>query len=757
MPTITDRINKIIDKRKINLEKISSVMQTTQKCCQCVQNFEQLQSQIKQSNNTTAYQNLFQGNPDIIHKILEITPSPFYEIYQKYLAKAKQLTDRFHRDELHISFIGRAGQGKSLVMQNISGLDGHIIPSSDGSDCTGAKSIIINRDVSHTHAEIQFYSQREMIDIVNQYLKSICHSYYEVGSIEDIKHLPIKEIESKSKDHSSTVQALLRHLKKYIEHISDFEYNLGRTITVEESEIESYVAQYKKDQHEIKYFHYLGVKTANIICKFPHLDTGKIVLVDTIGIGATSLGIEAHMLDTVENDSDAVVLMCRPDPFGRNDRMDEIEIISKVSGRISSEYTKEMLFWVLNRVETPSGNNTKQIPEFKEFIQSSGYAIADVLDVNCNSKEDVENNLLVPILTRLAERIEYVDHLLLQTLNTLGEELYAKYEKLCIAIDKVFAHSANEDIKRELASEINATIQTNLLNNLRNLYLQKYNQLRRQPCEKLQIASKQKLKKIFKMIPSKEEMLSLLNQGEINQHNAIEKCTDLIRIKIIDNFTELDDVLTEIVNTMKYEVLSILADKENGKLGTILEVGNNTPDEWITKLINKIDCQKKYPLIYKALDSFRMFSIHVQGFLIYEVRDKLDLIDFSLRKQPPLLNFTLEQKEELAEDITICLRNYIENVYAELEIVLSTLYSIPNRAMFAAIKDLYDRATYSKKDNSFSVTDEWRYLYEDWIHMVWLNQYNSHISMKNVTENWNQMISDLKTYHKKNLFLINTK
>ncbi len=380
-----------------------------------------------------------------------------------------------------------------------------------------------------------------------------------------------------------------------------------------------------------------------------------------------------------------------------------------------------------------------------------------MLDVNCNSKEDVENNLLVPILTRLAERIEYVDHLLLQTLNTLGEELYSEYEKLCIAIDKVFAHSANEDIKRELASEINATIQTNLLNNLRNLYLQKYNQLRRQPCEKLQIASKQKLKKIFKMIPSKEEMLSLLNQGEINQHNAIEKCTDLIRIKIIDNFTELDDVLTEIVNTMKYEVLSILADKENGKLGTILEVGNNTPDEWLTKLINKIDCQKKYPLIYKALDSFRMFSIHVQGFLIYEVRDKLDLIDFSLRKQPPLLNFTLEQKEELAEDITICLRNYIENVYAELEIVLSTLYSIPNRAMFAAIKDLYDRATYSKKDNSFSVTDEWRYLYEDWIHMVWSNQYNSHISMKNVTENWNQMISDLKAYHKKNLFLINTK
>ena len=250
------------------------------------------------------------------------------------------------------------------------------------------------------------------------------------------------------------------------------------------------------------------------------------------------------------------------------------------------------------------------------------------------------------------------------------------------------------------------------------------------------------------MNPPPDEMTEMVKEVREKYNNTI---------KIIDNFTELDDVLTEIVNTMKYEVLSILADKENGKLGTILEVGNNTPDEWLTKLINKIDCQKKYPLIYKALDSFRMFSIHVQGFLIYEVRDKLDLIDFSLRKQPPLLNFTLEQKEELAEDITICLRNYIENVYAELEIVLSTLYSIPNRAMFAAIKDLYDRATYSKKDNSFSVTDEWRYLYEDWIHMVWSNQYNSHISMKNVTENWNQMISDLKAYHKKNLFLINTK
>lgn len=80
---------------------------------------------------------------------------------------------RLSRDRLHISFVGSAGQGKSLVMQNISGLSASVIPSSDGGDCTGAKSIITNSDSDIITAQITFYSKQELLAIVNQYLTEL--------------------------------------------------------------------------------------------------------------------------------------------------------------------------------------------------------------------------------------------------------------------------------------------------------------------------------------------------------------------------------------------------------------------------------------------------------------------------------------------------------------------------------------------------------------------------------------------------------
>ncbi|MBQ6131456.1 MAG: hypothetical protein IJL12_03860 [Selenomonadaceae bacterium] len=53
---------------------------------------------------------------------------------------------------------------------------------------------------------------------------------------------------------------------------------MGTTHEVSERDIEKYVAQYKSDDPSEKYFTYLGVKLANIICKFPEDNAGKIVL-----------------------------------------------------------------------------------------------------------------------------------------------------------------------------------------------------------------------------------------------------------------------------------------------------------------------------------------------------------------------------------------------------------------------------------------------------------------------------------------------
>lgn len=751
MNKISERIDEIITARSSSLAKLKAASETLAQCSETVRLFEKLQAKVSRD---PAYLQLF-GKPEILERIKGVSTAGFHATYQSYRASLAHLTERFARKELHISFIGRAGQGKSLVMQNISGLSGNVIPSAEGADCTGAKSIITNDPAAAaTKARIEFFSQMEMIEIVNTYLANIFYGEYKVGSVDEIKNLPLAEMKSRLDFTKVRETELLAQLEKYVLHVAEFESSLGTTREVPERDIEKYVAQYKSDNPSEKYFTYLGVKLANIICKFPEEDAGKIVLVDTIGIGATSLGTEDKMLDTVENDSDAVVFMFRPDAFRPRLSNDEINIIDEVSKRISPEYAKEMFFWVLNRVTSGKGENAKYMPELKAQISGRNFPVALVLEVDCKSPDAVESELLTPILRQLSHRVGNVDELLITRLNELGERLYEEYRAIADAIDKILVGAANDDVKRALFTEIEGAYKTKVLNTLRDLYIQKYFKIREHSCAEWEQASKLALKSVFKSIPSKDKIIALLNDGTINQFNAVEFCTDLMRIQIINRFMELDSVLEVLVHDTKMEAVHILADDDKGRLGKVLPLENLSPEEWLAAFMTKTDCAKKYPLLTKALTSLKNFTINVQGFLIYEIRRNLDVIDFSLQPKMPEINAGLAEKEQVAEEIITWLRLYAEKVHEGLEVTLKKLNSVPNKARFAALKDFYDRAAYSGRDETLSVTTEWRYLYEDWMSVIWAEKYKAHFSLKGQAEEWDDMVAQFKAQNKKETFAV---
>lgn len=750
MNTITARIDSIITARSTSLAKLKLASEALEKCSDTVRRFERLQAKVA---NDAAYQQLF-GKPEILERIKGVSTGGFHSTYQNYKANISRLTERFSRKELHISFIGRAGQGKSLVMQNISGLSGNVIPSAEGSDCTGAKSIITNDPTATTtKARIEFFSQMEMIEIVNTYLANIFYGTYKVGSIDEIKNLPLEDMKKQLDFTQVKENELLAQLEKYVLHIGEFETALGTTREVTEQDIEKYVAQFKSGDPSEKYFTYLGVKLANIICKFPEENAGKIVLVDTIGIGATSLGTEDKMLDTVENDSDAIVFMFRPDAFRPRLSNDEINIIDEVSKRISPEYAKEMFFWVLNRVTSGKGENAKYMPDLKAQIANRNFPVAMVLEVDCKSSNAVETELLTPILKQLSQRIGNVDELLINRLNELGDKLYEEYHDLVDAIDKIFVGAANDDIKRDLFDEIKTTYETKVLDAIRTLYADKYT-TRDQTCAPWNEAAQVSCKYIFQAIPTKDKIIALLQNGTINQFNAVERCTDLMRIQIINHFMELDDVLKTLVHDTKMEALHILANDNKGRLGKVFPLEKLAPEEWLDGFIAKTDCDKKYPLLTKALTSLKNFTINVQGFLIYEVRRNLDIIDFSLQPQMPEISAPLADRERVAEEITAWLNYYAQQVFDGISTTLNQLSSVPNKAKFAALKDFYDRAAYAGADKALSVTTEWHRLYEDWIPAIWAEKYKAHFAQQQQAQEWEDMTAEFKAHNKADLFIV---
>ena len=750
MGTIAERIDSIVAARTTSLSKINAVAVTVQEIFDGVKNFDSLKEKIA---NDAAYQRLF-DKPEILERIQSISTTEFHRTFQNYQAALSHLKERFSRKELHISFIGRAGQGKSLVMQNISGLGGNVIPSSEGSDCTGTKSIITN-DVSAvtTKARIEFFSQAEMIAIVNKYLVNIFDdNAYEVGSIADIKNLPIDEMNARLEFKQAKKIELLAQLKKYVLHVGEFETNLGTTIEVAEDDIKKYVAQYDSRDNEKKYFAYLGVKLANIICKFPQADAGKIVLVDTIGIGATSLGTEEKMLDTVENDSDAIVFMFMPGVFRAHLGNDEIEIIDEVSARISLEYAKEMFFLILNRVSSGKGENAKFIPALRKEIESrNNFPVAKVLEVDCIDPQAVRDELLTPILKQLANGIGDVDALLIRRLNEQGEKLFGEYRAIADALDKILVGAANEDIKRKFAKDIKKAYDVQILGSLLNLS-RRYKEIREKPCDPWEEASEPSLRYIFQAVPAKDTITDFLTYGSKNQFDALKHGMDLMRIRIINRFMELDTALEGLVRESKIEILQNLTDDDKGRLGKIFPLDKLSPDEWIDGFIVKTDCDKKYPLLANALMSLKKFTINVQGFLIYEIRRNLDAIDFRLQTGIADFFADINDTEAVAEEIVEMLRDYAEEIHTGIRQTLRNLHSVPNKAIFAAVRDFYDRAAFAV-DNE-TVTDQWRYLYEDWISIIWADEYKAHFTRQDKANEWNDVIRRFKAHGKKEFFTV---
>lgn len=66
-----------------------------------------------------------------------------FQLKQAKLREAsRNIEERFSRKTINIAVIGGARQGKSKLLQTISGLSNEVIPAFDTSDCTGATSMI---------------------------------------------------------------------------------------------------------------------------------------------------------------------------------------------------------------------------------------------------------------------------------------------------------------------------------------------------------------------------------------------------------------------------------------------------------------------------------------------------------------------------------------------------------------------------------------------------------------------------------------
>ncbi len=299
-------ISSIIEKRRPLAEQISKVEASLKSLGTILHHLKVGHQKLVADVNET---NVNSGFRDINFEI-------FIESVNREVAALEKLKSRFSRDTIKIGVVGRARQGKSRLLQSLTGLTASEIPDGDRQHCTGVRSTIYHKPNVETYAEVWFHSEQSFLDeIIDPYYEKLYLGAKPV-TVEEFATKPLPNLPGELRG-SAVNGAMYDHLTRYYRGLSSYRHLLRESSPrrILKDEIREYVAQDTVDGERI-YFNYLAVREVNIFCSFPNVDVEQIALVDMPGLGDTGIGDEERLVKTLGQDVDAVLFVRMPKSSG---------------------------------------------------------------------------------------------------------------------------------------------------------------------------------------------------------------------------------------------------------------------------------------------------------------------------------------------------------------------------------------------------------------------------------------------------------
>lgn len=757
--TITDKINEIIDRRigrngfegKGHLEVIKKKKEFFEGLSHLMDEYSTLREtilyQIKEQKGE--YYVMSVEDPTFQDKVELADPSAFILQLQKCLTECERLEKRFNRDTINISVVGRAGQGKSRLLQSISGVPNDIIPADTGGDCTGAKSTIANAS-GGMHARIKFYTEQELLSQVQAYLDALGSSI-KLGSISQVPNIRLDDVKKECGRMTSTQDSLFRHLTKYVINYNIYSAELGgERDESDPKRIRYYVAQYATGKPDEKYYAYLGVKEVTIYTEFPEADAGKIMLVDTIGLGDTSLNLEDKMMETLGNDSDAAIVVRKADPEREHVSNEDNDFYDYLVRSLGNRDIEKWLFYTLNVCEALHNTATGEelYARFNEKRKDGSLRVALLEKVDCGSQKDVRDKLLIPMLGFISENLIDIDNGMMSLANEQFADAYQKYFDLCAKMQNVLSGGFKKSLqsgglfdelyedKLELARQIDVLIK-------------KYSN-RDEECDVIRDEVKAVIRNIASHCPTSEEIHHRLTAGgpEAYPNNVYNYYADNLRAAVRDEFEEINrSTIAGLQDGFKTEVCEILKSEEGGRLKYIplqTELSDNDDIKWLGAIIEeKLD---KYPLVAEAFKDIYDYRLNIEGLLEFKANRSLDSLDPSPQNdkfiQPVFQGQTTDEIVELIEQT---LMNAIPIVADEMMEGIKELLIIPYNSFNARVRKLNDRIIFKKdgrrelknfyRENATAIwSEEFKNIAGKEVALGQLNDYSEKMAQKRVKD-----------------------
>ena len=748
---ITEKINTIIDRRigrngfegNGHLEVIRKKKEFFQELKTALEEFQTLRDNILSQieNKQGEYYNMSIEDPTLIQKVELADPSATIVQLQKCSAECDRLEKRFNRDTINISVVGKARQGKSRLLQSISGLPNDIIPADDGGDCTGAKSVITNSVGADTHASVLFYNEDEILNAVNDYLMALGKPI--IGRVDQIRHIDIRSIEN-SITTGTDKSSWLEHLRKYVDHYDSYGSLLGKTIEVSSpNDIRRYTSQYL-DNGE-KTYEFLGVKEVKIYTRFNYADAGKIQLVDTIGLFDTALGLENKMMSTLVDDSDAAILLRLPNPQGDHVDVNDNKLYNDIESCMGQQALDKWLFYVLNVWDD---NRKSGDYMFEQLNRQFGKTlnVAFLKQVDCADKNRVENEIVIPILETLANNLVDIDNNLMVKANSMFSDCFQKYFDLCGKANQVLSGSFRKSLQSGGLFDV-------LYDKLRlprelNELIRKYND--ENECLVISDNVRSIIRNIASYCPSSDEILDRLKAGGAIAYptTVYYYYADNLRAKIRDEFEKINSsTIATLQDDFKRELCDILAKDDGGRLKRIPLQLKSDEDLilWLHTLIDeKLD---GYPLVSEAFMDIIEYQLNIEGFLEFKIDEALNRLN-PANKKFLQLDFVNLSSDEISHDIEQALNRTIPDIATDIISGIKELLLVPYHSFRARIRKLYDRIIMKEEGRR-----ELKNFYREYAISIWPEAFHDMMNKEVVLGNLNTCLSNMNEKRDKEMFI----
>ncbi len=764
---IAQQVQRIIDKRSDRLVQISN----------CLDHLNCVTNMIEQLERTHSEMVNEQGEP-LLHgrfgKMLADSPGLAGMISCLSLANCRnaigvarqKLADyelRSKRDRVYISVVGFARIGKSAILQGFSGLDSNVIPSFDAEDCTGATSVIYNCPGQETRAILTFKSRETMLALVQSYIDKLIDdpaNRYVLHAFEDIRKLRtdaddsgLKEIQRRIRTGSANI-LLLNYLAKIVDSYDEWAPLAGRQgelVLEDEEEIVTYVAQNngkeKSDVLRQTYYKYLAVDTCRIECSFPSQDLGKIVLVDTIGLGDHAIGIAESLLNTVRDESDAVIMVINPTDSTGSGISSAIadELYKPIEEACHGRNLQDWLFFLINHVKHPKigkdgkpqrAINTKHCINARDTLQTTNWSETEPSIVDAMDRNELKNFLRM-MLTDLLTRLDSIDAVFHKAAADALEDVWREYAAVADQVSQIskMAVITNYQTNQLIQSLFDDTWKE--IERTLNMFAMEWKEKRNRPCVGLFDATKDILDAMRyggKYIPSQEELEEDLKRGD--PLGTWKNAMDSARTQIKNDFLASNGELNKYIIRMKTSVANVLYEKLRFSKISELQAGQ-TPIEWL-HAFNE-DKLAGYPHLQFAVEALLGFDFSVKGFLTYEVREALCQLDPSLQAMPNVVSPIFRRT---AINIYDELDHRMVAASQELQEDIRSLCIKPSRALSAEVEDFVDRLLRAPK-----IRLEWNQFFLAEAGMFWSQELAQNQQGAAVNQVWNDLTQNIRKYN----------